>query len=45
MTVGIGLRLVPETLVKLDYHHNWMFDRLNNESRSVVIQFGVATYF
>jgi len=45
LTVGMNLRLVPETVVKLDYQHNWLFDRINNETRAAVIQFGVATYF
>lgn len=45
LTVGVNLRLVPETLVKLDYQHNWMFDRINNETRAAAIQFGLATYF
>ncbi len=45
LTVGTNLRLVPDTVIKLDYQHNWMFDRLNNETRSAVVQFGVATYF
>jgi len=45
LTAGINLRLVPETVIKLDYQLNWMFDRLNNETRSEVIQFGLATYF
>ena len=45
LTVGVNLRLVPETVVKLDYQHNWLFDRINNETRAAVIQFGVATYF
>lgn len=45
LTVGTNLRLVPDTVIKLDYQHNWMFDRLRNETRSAVIQFGVATYF
>ncbi|MFN0156456.1 MAG: hypothetical protein ACKVRP_00120 [Bacteroidota bacterium] len=41
----VNLRLVPEMIIKLDYQHNWLFDRINNESRSAVIQFGIATYF
>lgn len=45
LTLGINLRLVLETLFKLDYQHNWNFDRIDNETRSAVIQFGVATYF
>ncbi len=45
LTVGINLRLVPDTVVKLDYQHSWMFDRIRNETRSAVIQFGIATYF
>lgn len=45
VSVGLNLRLVPDTVIKVDYQHNWMFDRLNNEARSAVIQFGVATYF
>ena len=45
LTAGLNIHLVPETVIKLDYQHNWMFDRLKNETRSAVIQFGVATYF
>ncbi len=45
LTVGANLRLVPDTVIKLDYQHNWMFDRLQNKTRAAVIQFGVATYF
>ncbi len=45
VTVGLNLRLVPETALKLDYQHSWNFDRLNNESRAAVVQFGFATYF
>lgn len=45
LTVGLNLRPVPETAIKLDYQHNWIFDRINNESRTAVMQFGVATYF
>jgi hypothetical protein len=45
LTLGVNLRPVPETVIKLDYQHEWRFDRLNNETRAAVIQFGVATYF
>ncbi len=45
LTVGANLRLVSDTIIKLDYQHNWLFDRIRNETRSAVIQFGVATYF
>jgi len=45
ITVGVNLRLVPETVIKFDYQHNWIFDRLNNETRSAALQFGFATYF
>ncbi len=45
LTLGTNLRLIPDTVIKLDYHHTWMVDRLGNETRSAVIQFGVATYF
>jgi hypothetical protein len=45
VTVGLNLRLVPDTALKLDYQHSWNFDRLNNETRAAVVQFGLATYF
>ena len=45
LTVGMNIHLVPETVVKLDYQYNWIFDRLNNKIRTAVIQFGIATYF
>lgn len=45
LTAGVHVRLVPETIVKLDYQHDWSFDSINNESKSAVIQFGIATYF
>ncbi len=45
LTAGVNVRLVPETVVKLDYQHDWSFDRINNESKSAVVQFGIATYF
>jgi hypothetical protein len=45
LTIGVILRLVPDTALKIDYQHNWMFDRINNETRSAVIQAGLATYF
>jgi hypothetical protein len=45
LSVGATLRLVPDTVIKLDYQQNWMHDRLNNRTRSAAIQFGVATYF
>jgi hypothetical protein len=45
VTVGLNLRLVPETAIELDYAHRWNFDRLNNESRAAVVQIGIATYF
>lgn len=44
-TFGINLRPVPETVLKLNYLHNWEFDRINNETRSAALQFGIATYF
>ena len=44
-TFGVNLRPVPETVLKLDYLHNWEFDRINNETRSAALQFGIATYF
>jgi hypothetical protein len=45
LSIGTTLRLVPDTIIKLDYQHNWMFDRLRNETRSAVVHFGIATYF
>ncbi len=45
LSVVANLRLVPETVLKLDYQHNWIFDRLNNQTRAAAIQFGIATYF
>lgn len=45
LSVGLNLRLVSDTVIKLDYQHNWIFDRINNETRAAVIQFGIATYF
>ncbi|MCZ6774830.1 MAG: hypothetical protein O7D34_00045 [Ignavibacteria bacterium] len=45
LSVVTSLRLVPETVLKLDYQHSWIFDRLNNQTRAAVIQFGIATYF
>lgn len=44
-TFGVNLRPVPETVLKLNYLHNWEFDRINNETRSAALQFGIATYF
>ncbi|MGH8004331.1 MAG: hypothetical protein ACRECJ_06380 [Limisphaerales bacterium] len=44
-TFGVNLRPVPETVLKLNYLHNWSFDRINNETRSAALQFGIATYF
>ncbi|MCI0406030.1 MAG: OprO/OprP family phosphate-selective porin, partial [candidate division Zixibacteria bacterium] len=44
-TFGVNLRPVPETVLKLNYVHNWEFDRINNEVRSAALQFGIATYF
>lgn len=45
ITFGVNLRPVPETVLKLNYLHNWEFDRINNETRSAALQFGIATYF
>lgn len=45
VSVGANLRLVPDTVIKMDYQHNWLFDRLNNGSRAAVLHFGIATYF
>ncbi len=45
VTLGVNFRPVPETVLKLDYLHNWSFDRINNETRSAALQFGIATYF
>ena len=45
LTVGLNLRLVPETAIKLDYQHNWITDRIGNQTRTAAIQFGMATYF
>lgn len=45
VTAGVQLRLVPDTVIKFDYQHNWIQDRLRNETRAAVIQFGFATYF
>jgi len=45
LSVGLNLHLVPETVLKLDYQHNWTLDRIGNETRRAVIQFGIATYF
>jgi hypothetical protein len=39
VTILVNVRLVPETVVKLDYQHDWIFDRINNETRAAVIQF------
>ncbi|MGE5693358.1 MAG: hypothetical protein ACM3YF_06220 [Candidatus Zixiibacteriota bacterium] len=44
-TFGVNLRPVPETVLKLNYLHNWEFDRINNQTRSAALQFGIATYF
>lgn len=44
-TFGVNLRPVPETVLKLNYQHSWSFDRINNETRSAALQFGIATYF
>jgi hypothetical protein len=45
LSVGANLRFVSDTVVKLDYQQNWIYDRLNNRTRAAVLQFGVATYF
>lgn len=45
LTVGTNLRLVPDTVIKLDYQHNWIIDRIGNESPTALIHFGIATYF
>ncbi len=45
VTLGLSFRPVPETVLKLDYSHDWSFDRINNETRAAAIQFGIATYF
>lgn len=44
-TVGLGFRPVPETVFKLDYQHNWITDRFENEVRAAGVLFGIATYF
>lgn len=44
-TFGVNLRPVPETVLRFNYLHNWEFDRINNETRSAALQFGIATYF
>lgn len=45
VTLGVNLRPVPETVLRFNYLHNWEFDRINNETRSAALQFGIATYF
>jgi len=45
LTLGVNLRPVPETVLRFNYLHNWEFDRINNETRSAALQFGIATYF
>jgi hypothetical protein len=45
LSIGTTLRLVPDTIIKLDYQRNWTYDRLKNQTHSAAIQFGIATYF
>ncbi len=45
LTVGLSFRPTSETSVRLSYARNWHLDPVENETNSMNVQFGVATYF
>ena len=45
VTAGLALRPTSDTTVRLSYWRQWEYDRFNNLSHSMNVQFGVATYF
>jgi len=45
VTAGIAFRPTSDTTIRLSYWRQWAYDRFNNLSHSMNVQFGVATYF
>ncbi|NIR50127.1 hypothetical protein GWO43_16610 [candidate division KSB1 bacterium] len=45
VTAGLSFRPTADTSIRLSYAHNWLNDQFNNLTKSINIQFGIATYF
>ncbi len=45
LTLGINLRLIRDTVLKINYEQNWVTDRENNLTRSVRFLLSLASYF
>jgi len=45
LTTGLAFRPTSDTTIRLSYWRQWEYDRFNNLSHSMNVQFGVATYF
>jgi hypothetical protein len=45
VTAGIAFRPTSDTTIRLSYWRQWEYDRFDNLSHSMNVQFGVATYF
>ncbi|HZY10471.1 MAG TPA: hypothetical protein VFF29_04895 [Bacteroidota bacterium] len=44
-TIGINFRPTRDTVFKLDYHHDWFWDRVDVLEKSAGVNFSVASYF
>jgi hypothetical protein len=45
ITTGLNFRPQAETVFKLDYHYNWIYDRINIQRPAAGLNFSVASYF
>jgi hypothetical protein len=45
VAAGLALRPTAETAIRLSFWRQWDYDKFNNLSHSMNVQFGVATYF
>jgi hypothetical protein len=45
LTIGLNFRPIPDTVFKLDYRRDYVWDRVNTRVDGAGITFGMATYF
>lgn len=45
LSLGVNFRPSSDTVFKLDYHYNWLWNRVNVVENSAGIQFSAASYF
>ena len=45
LTLGLNFRPIPDTVFKLDYRRDYVWDRVNTRVDGATITFGMATYF